>query len=89
MECPYCGGETNKLPEFARLSYKRQAILRSLLRAGQAGVSLREIRENFFPHHSETTIRTTIHYINKQIFPLKIDLHGKTLRLVKSYKPVP
>lgn len=83
ISCPYCGGRIKKRPEFARLSFKRRSILHRVLSAGPEGIPIEIIKESFFNGSSDTTIRTTLHYINKAIKPHKIDCHGGIMRMIK------
>lgn len=67
----------------APLSVKRREIFQFIAAAGQRGVSQSDIREKFFRDRSPTTIRTTIHYINSVIRPMRIAVYGKRMWLTK------
>lgn len=84
MRCPYCKGPLEQRPEFLPMSGKRLAILERVTQAGPAGLSKKVLVEEFFRDaRSKTTIRTTIHYINKTISPLRIYFRGGVARLAR------
>lgn len=82
MRCPYCGGSVNNLPENSKLSFKRRAIYEFIRDAGPKGISNSELKKKFFPSREDGTIRSTIHYINKEIKPLWIEYRKSRVRIL-------
>ena len=82
MRCPYCNGPIENKIEHLPMSAKRRAILDCVLESGQEGISRKEIVDRFFSEaQSKTTLRTTLHYINKAIAPLRIYVRGGVVHL--------
>jgi len=64
------------------MSSKRREILEFLLDAGPRGVKKQDLINRFFASTKpEIVLRTTIHYINAAIAPLKIYTKGGVIRL--------
>lgn len=82
MNCPYCGGPIETKLENLPMSFKRRQIYKFILKSGQDGVSRKKVVAKFMPlAKSPTTLRTTIHYINKVIHPLVIYTRGGIMRV--------
>lgn len=82
MRCPYCNGPIEKKIEYLPMSAKRRAILDCVLGSGPEGVSKKELVARFFSEdQSKTTLRTTLHYINKSIAPLRLYVRGGVVHL--------
>tara|TARA_R110000868_G_scaffold158980_4_gene387431 strand:+ start:3201 stop:3428 length:228 start_codon:yes stop_codon:yes gene_type:complete len=65
------------------LSKKRTEIFMAVVEAGKAGISVVDLNERFFKGRSPLTARTTIHNINNEIRPWRIETVGTRTRLVK------
>lgn len=81
MKCPYCGSEVERSLNSYPLSIKQAKVFKMIIEAGQDGVKLTDLRSSLFGRNSYITVRTSIHYINKKIAPLRIISNGKTVRL--------
>lgn len=65
------------------MSFKRRAVYDYIVKAGPKGVDKHEIIDKFFSAcGSETILRTTVHYINTVIKPMRIVTKGGILRLM-------
>lgn len=74
-------------PMKVQLPPKRLAIFRMVAEAGSDGVSEEELDREICTGQGKSTVRSAIHYINKAIFPLKIDgRKGIGYRLVREEK---
>ena len=81
-QCPYCGNHFDEMPDHIPMSFKRRAVFNFIRESGPAGVGVDVLKERFFPDVTGSTIRTTIHYINQKIKPLKINTSGGIVRLL-------
>lgn len=86
FNCPYCGTQlAHPKPEELPMSFKRREVYDYIVRAGARGVRKEEIVKRFFAAcGSETVLRTTIHYINKTIKPVRIHTRGGIIRLTNN-----
>lgn len=80
--CPYCGNHIEKEPEHVPMSFKRRAVYDYVKQGGPEGVAVAALNEKFFPASKSSTLRTTIHYINRKIEPLRIVLRGGVVRVL-------
>ena len=80
--CPYCGGKIENRPEYAKMSFKRRSVFQFILESGQKGVDYIDLKERFFADHADGTVRTTVHYINEAIKPMRIECHGSRFRVI-------
>lgn len=70
-------------PEELPMSFKRRAIYDYIVKAGPKGVKKQDLIDQFFSAcGSETIVRTTVHYLNKAIQPMRIINNGGILRLM-------
>lgn len=81
MKCPYCGSEVERSLNSYPLSVKQAKVFKMIVEAGQDGVSIADLRSSLFRGNSYITVRTSIHYINKKIAPLRILSNGKVYRI--------
>jgi len=69
-------------PEETPMSYKRRKLYDFIVAAGPRGVTKEEVIKRFFPHsNNEIVLRTTIHYLNDAIKPMRIFVRGGIVRL--------
>lgn len=60
-------------PFAVKLSRKRKLIFEAIVSAGEAGISEEELDRILFSGNRKSTVRSAIHYINKAIYPLRIE----------------
>lgn len=86
-ECPYCGTK-GILPNYQfGLSRKRREVFNAILASGPEGIDAADLIDLFFDDGTEervagyTTLRTTVHAINKKIGQLSIVARGGNYRI--------
>lgn len=64
------------------MSLRRHTIYQFIMEGGPGGIPFESLKEKFFKDRKPATIRTTLHYINNIIKPVRIDCRGGVVRIV-------